>query len=144
MRVRRDTFSVKRRIRSTEELEEIDLKSLKESVAYCGNPAHKKNPGDFGLTPPSGARAGKSLCDAVNIFEKAVAEELLREGVRRGMVSKQFRGEWPQNIWAVTGDGVALEAQLENKVAGEYHGYPMPPTDPFAEQVLREWEARTP
>ena len=116
--------------------------SLGDRVVYCGNPVHKRNPGDFGLSPPAGPRPGKSLCDTAALFEKAVAGELLKEGVRRGLVSLQSNNGWPQNIWAITDDGVALEAQLENRETGAYHGYPMPPTDPFAELVMMEWEAR--
>lgn len=139
MQARRGRFNGKRRICPPEQLAEVDLEALSDRVLYCGNPVHKKNPGDFGLTPPSGPRPGKSLCDVAQIFEKAVAGQLLKEGVRRGLVSTQFLGDWPQNIWAVTTDGIALEAQLENRESGEYHGYPMPQTDPFAEQVLQRW-----
>jgi len=35
--------------------------SLAQKVKYGGNPEHKKNPGDFGLSPPSDPRPGKSL-----------------------------------------------------------------------------------
>ncbi|AFT70001.1 hypothetical protein B5T_01722 [Alloalcanivorax dieselolei B5] len=120
------------------------LVSLSDRVVYCGNPVHKRNPGDFGLSPPAGPRPGKSLCDTAAIFEKAVAGELLKEGARRGLVSRQVNNDWPQNIWAVTDDGMPLEAQLENRETGAYHGYPMPPTDPFVELVMTEWEARRP
>jgi hypothetical protein len=144
MQVRRDKFNSKRKICPPERLADIDLVSLSGRVVYRGNSAHKKNPGDFGLTPPSGARPGKSLCDTANIFDKAVASQLLKEGVKRGLVSKRFQGDWPQNIWAVTDDGTALEAQLENRESGDYHGYPMPPTDPFVEQVMEQWKARQP
>lgn len=142
MQARRGRFNSKRRIRSLEELEGMDLVFLSDRVVYCGNPVHKRNPGDFGLSPPAGPRPGKSLCDTAALFEKAVAGELLKEGVRRGLVSLQSNNGWPQNIWAVTDDGVALEAQLENRETGAYHGYPMPPTDPFVELVMMEWEAR--
>ncbi|MFC6327521.1 MULTISPECIES: hypothetical protein [Alloalcanivorax] len=123
---------------------DINIASLKESAVYCGNPAHKKNPGDFGLTPPSAPHPAKSLCDVAKIFRKEVAGKLLREGIGRGLISRQFRGDWPQKVWAVTENGDVLEAQLENRMTGAYHGYPLPPTDPFAELVLREWEARQP
>ena len=142
MHIRRDRFNSKRRICSLDELAGTDLVSLGKRVVYCGNPVHKKNPGDFGLTPPSGPRPGKTLCDIANIFEKAIASRLLQEGARRGLVSRQFQGEWPQNIWAVNDDGTALEAQLENRDTGAYHGYPLLPTDPFVELVTEQWRAR--
>jgi hypothetical protein len=114
---------------------------LLQRVRYGGNPEHKRNPGDFGLTPPSIPRPDKSLCDAVGIFRKPEAEQLLREGIRRGLVSMHERRGFPQNIWAVTKDGQPVEAQLENAERGVYHGYPMPLSDPFFHEVLSRWEA---
>ncbi len=37
------------------------------------------------------------------------------------------------------GDGVPLEAQLDNQDAGTYHGYPMPEDDPLRVSVLEAW-----
>ena len=59
--------------------------------------------------------------------------------MRGGVVSTQTRGQWPQNVWAVTATGLALEAQLGNQERGAYHGYPMPASDPFREEVLARW-----
>ena len=115
------------------------LEDLAARVRYGGNPEHKRNPGDFGLTPPARPRADKSKCDWAGIVERAVALRLLREGIRRGLVSEQRRGGYPQNVWALTNDGYPLEAQLENSVSGAYHGYPMPETDPFRDVVLEHW-----
>lgn len=116
--------------------------ALVNNVKYGGNPEHKKNPGDFGLTPPSSPRTAKSLCDTVGIFSKKIAIAHIKDGLRKGMVSQQMKGRWPQNIWAVTSDGIPLEAQLENPEIGVYHGYPMPESDPFSNEVIKEWKAR--
>lgn len=113
---------------------------LADRARYGGNPEHKKNPGDFGLTPPSDPRQGKSLCDAANIFKRAEAESLLRAGLRKGLVSDRMAGEWPKNVWSVTDEGFAMEAQLENPDLGTYHGYPMPETDPLSREVILRWE----
>ena len=113
---------------------------LADRARYGGNPEHKKNPGDFGLTPPSDPRQGKSLCDAANIFKRDEAERLLRAGLRNGLVSDRMAGAWPKNVWSVTDGGIAMEAQLENEELGTYHGYPMPETDPLAQEVRRRWE----
>lgn len=113
---------------------------LAARVGYGGNPEHKKNPGDFNLTPPSDPRQGKSLCDVAKIFEREEAVKLLQAGLRKGLVSDRMAGDWPKNVWSVTDDGFALEAQLENPALGTYHGYPMPDTDPLAAEVLRRWE----
>jgi len=115
------------------------LEKLAERVKYIGNPGHKRNPGNFGLTPPSSPRPDKTLCDGANIFQREVAEGLLREGVLRGLISTQERNGFPQLIWAVNAD-IPLEAQLENETLGTYHGYPMLRTDPLSSEVLRRWK----
>lgn len=140
MRPRTVRFNPKRRIATETDLSQ--LAKLENSVRYGGNPEHKKNPGDFGLTPPSGPRAGKSLCDAVEIFTKDEAIRLIKKGLSRGLISSQMNGEWPQNIWCVTESGAPLEAQLENSASGTYHGYPMPSSDPLYNEVLRRWKAK--
>ena len=116
-----------------------DLINLSLRVTYGGNPDHKRNPGDFGLTPPSNPRSAKSLCDDAGIVTREEAERLLRRGVELGLVSEQLRNGWPQNIWAVAANGVAVEAMLENEVLGTYHGYPMSPDEPFVAQVRERW-----
>ena len=113
--------------------------ALAERVGYGGNPEHKRHPGDFGLLPPSVPRPDKTLCDLVGMFSHQVALDLLREGIRKGLVSAQMRGEFPQNIWAVSDRGDPREAQLENVEKGMYHGYPMPESDPFRQVVLEHW-----
>jgi hypothetical protein len=82
---------------------------------------------------------GKTLCDGAAIFERAVAEALLKEGVRRGLISEQRRNGFPQNVWAVTDAGVALEAMLDNQEQGLYHGYPMLADDPLRDEVIKRW-----
>jgi hypothetical protein len=119
--------------------EAVILQSLSKRVVYAGNPAHKKNPGDFGLTPPAQPRLNRNLCDATGIHRLS-AMKLLRKGVKLGLLSVQHRGEFPQNIWAVSDNGVALEAALENIESGTYHGYPMEAIDPLAVEVKRRWE----
>lgn len=134
---RRSSYNPKRRIRRNVEKETLD--SLASAVSYGGNPEHKRNPGDFGLIPPSQPRADKTLCDTVAIFSRVEATRLLREGINRGLISENERNGFPQNIWAVTAEGFALEAQLENADRGSYHGYPMAETDPFREEIIKQW-----
>lgn len=134
---RRIRYNPKRRIR--EGLDHDYLNLLVDSVNYSGNPEHKRNPGDFGLTPPSQPRADKTLRDIVGVLRRQEATKLLKEGVRKGLISEQEKNGYPQNIWAVTEDLLPLEAQLENAGKGTYHGYPMPEADPFRETVLAKW-----
>lgn len=136
-RVSRASFNPKRELHDNATLSAAQIEQWITAARYGGNPEHKRNPGDFGLTPPAGARMGKTLCDQVNIFSRDVALELLRDGFRRRLVSRQQRDGWPQNIWAVTSAGEPLEAQHEG--GGVYHGYPMPENDPFRDVVLQRW-----
>lgn len=134
---RRTAYNPKRQMRGSLDSQRVEW--LIARISYGGNPEHKRNPGDFGLTPPAIPRADKTLCDAVDIFSRNIALRYLHDGIRKGLVSVQTRGDFPQNIWAVTDSGIPLEAQLENSVLGAYHGYPMPETDPFREEVLQRW-----
>lgn len=133
----RKHFNPKRRFRRSAAAQPL-LDALAERVIYTGSPLHKRNPGDFALDPPSAARADKTLCDEVRVFERSAAQTLLREDARRGLVSEAHEGEWPQNIWAVVAN-VPVEAQLENAAQGTYHGYPLQPEDPHADRVLARW-----
>ena len=60
------------------------LRNLVAQVRYGGNPEHKRNPGDFGLTPPAQLRPDKTACDEVGITKRSVALGLLREGIEKG------------------------------------------------------------
>lgn len=118
---RRDGYNPKRRVCAYGDVTEDVCETWAESASYGGNPEHKTKPSDFGLTPPTNPRAGKTLCDKARDFSKADALQLLNSGFVRHMVSLQKRGGWPQNVWAVI-DDEAYEAQLENPVQGVYHG----------------------
>jgi hypothetical protein len=135
---KRKSFNPKRRIASVSA--RAHLERLAAEVRYGGNPEHKRNPGDFGLTPPASPRLDKTLCDEAAIFHRGLALDLLREGIRRGLVSQQG-STYPQNVWAVSAEGVPLEAQLENPANGTYHGYPMPEADPLRKIVIERWSA---
>ena len=140
----RDSFNPKRQIRECDAGDVPFLMDLLSKVRYGGNPQHKKNPGDFGLTPPSQPRSLKSLCDSAFVFRRSEALNLLREGVARGMISVQTNEYgFPQNIWAVKslpdGTEIPLEAQIENPMVGSYHGYPLLPSDTMSGIVLSKW-----
>lgn len=142
MKARYGQFNPKRRLLTPAQAQAraTELGKLADRVGYGGNPEHKKNPGDFNLTPLSNPRQGKALCDVAKIFRREQAVSLLQAGLRSGLVSDRMAGEWPKNVWSVTIDGFAVEAQLENPDLGTYHGYPMPETDPLSLEVKRRWE----
>ena len=116
-------------------------RELAQCVKYVGSPVHKRNPGDFGLTPPAAPRPSKSLCDDVSIFQRDEAQALLREGVQAGLVSHDADGGFPRHVWMVHKDRV-IEARCDNDAAGTYHGYPLEADDPMADVVNREWTRR--
>ena len=72
---KRKSFNQKRRIAST--ASQAQLEALANRVRYGGNPEHKRNPGDFGLTPSFFPRPDKTLCDLAGIAHRAEAERLL-------------------------------------------------------------------
>lgn len=130
-------FNPKRRLH--EGLDPTRALFLAESVTYIGSPHHKRAPGDFGLTPPSSPRPGKSLCDGVGIFQKNVARELLKMGAAKGLVSRDADQNFPRYIWIVTKSGDVLEARCDDTERGTYHGYPLARHDPIVELVLKRW-----
>lgn len=132
-RRRRRDYNTKRRIKI-----DVDASALVARVSYGGNPEHKRSPGDFNLTPPALPWADASKCDDAGIFDRETALRYLRSGMQRGLVSERWPSEFPQNVWAVSDDGIALEAELENPELGTYHGYPLL-DDPFREEVLKRW-----
>jgi hypothetical protein len=142
MQRRYGVYNPKRKLRTLTDEDALRVSAMAESVTYGGNPEHKKNPGDFGLTPPSYPRAGKSLCDVAEVFTRAEALAILKAGLEKGLVSEQDKNGWPKNIWALDHAGIAFEAQLENPDLGTYHGYPMPDNDPFADEVRQRWGAQ--
>ena len=111
-------------------------------VGYVGSPYHKRNPGDFSLTPPAQPRPDTTLCDGAGIFRVEKAEQWLREGVRRGMISEPAQSGFPNHVWAVTDEGVVLEAKYGGGESGHYHGYPLFEPDPFRGVVLERWRRR--
>ncbi len=142
MKERNGKFNNKRRMIKLEECNFQDLSDLASQAQYGGNPEHKMNPGDFNLTPPSSPRKKKSLCDSVKVFTRKEALALLRNGIKMGLVSDRFVGQWPKNVWSVMDDETPLEAQIESPEQGSYHGYPMQEDDPFCEEVIKEWRTR--
>ena len=131
-------FNRNRRLASTGTYPKPKLAELAESVRYSGNPEHKRNPEDFDLTPPAQARRGKTLCDLEKKFKRADALKYLRLGLERGAVSEQSVGGWPRIVWAMTEDGMPLEARQDQP--GSYHGYPIPHEDPMATQIREYWD----
>lgn len=132
--------NLKRRLHpdlSEERLREI----LDQGMKYVGSALHKRNPGDFGLTPPAAARPGKSLCDDVGIFSRDEAQDLLKVGIHKGLVSPDAEDGFPRYVWMVHGERV-IEARCDNVDLGTYHGYPLETDDAMADCVRLQWQTR--
>lgn len=120
---------------------ELGKKILEKKPLYVGNAAHKRNPGDFNLNPPCCPNSAKNLCDDADIFTREIAQKLLEEGLLRGLVGQQLDNGWPRTIWAVSDKQVPLEARLDQRERGTYHGFPMSGSDPFWNDIIMIWNA---
>ena len=119
-----------------------DLARMETMATYRPSPYHKSGSSAAGLQSAPAPRPDKTVCDRPTPGRGRNAADLLRSGFRRGMVSEQRRGDWPQKVWAVDEEGIVYEAQLGNLETGEYHGYPMKQDDSFAGFIRDEWERR--
>jgi len=137
-RFARKTPNAKRKIAADTELGQ---KILQKGPLYVGNAAHKRNPGDFNLSPPCCPSSLKNLCDDADIFTRKSAQHLLEEGLRRGLVGQHLENGWPKTIWAVSDKQVPLEARLDQRDRGTYHGFPMSESDPFGKDIIKMWNA---
>ncbi|MBC6402291.1 MAG: hypothetical protein GDA39_02155 [Hyphomonadaceae bacterium] len=135
-------FNPKRRLAVEGRFSGADLAALAKAAVYEGHPHHKRNPGDYGLDPPARPRPDKTLCDDASVFRKEDALDYLRRGFMKGAVSgRPIDGSrWPPNVWAVTGDGIVLEAHGNRN--GAYHGYPLQAEDPMAAEVKKFWNKK--
>ncbi len=140
---KRSKTKKKTAIASADEIDFDILEQMAKDARYKPSPYHKSNPAAWGLPGLSQRRLDKTVCEGSGITSCRDATELLRLGIRRGMVSRHERGNWPRNVWAVDTEGYIYEAQLSNSGLGEYHGYPMKDGDKFADFVRTEWERRS-
>ena len=121
-------------------LSQEERRQLRENASYEGSPVHKRNPDDFGLTPPAAPRPDKNLCDEAGISRRAEAEALFASAVNRGVVSEaKAPNGMPKQIWAVDKDGRVFEAMYGGSRPGCYHGYPIRRADPFFAVVSAAW-----
>jgi hypothetical protein len=97
------------------------LAAAAERARYTGSPYHR---------PPGskmGQSAGRSYphaskCDP--IWTAEMANRALKNAIRRGLVSEEWRNDLPRYAWHLEDDTV-YEAVLTNQGTGEYHAYPL-------------------
>ena len=122
------------------------LRQFAELARYCGNPYHLRKPQAKGF-PASARGPNKSPCDGNILLKRPEANQLLREGISRSMISKKLL-KFPPNyvlpkyVWAVKGKHV-FEAKL-SKGTPKYHGYELLENDSQREYVMKVWVERCP
>lgn len=117
---------------------------LHEHAIYEGSPLHKKNPGDFGLTPPAAPRLGKTLCDEAAITQRADARALLGKAIDGGLASEATTAEgFPKQLWVVDDHGRVFEAIYGGSQTGHYHGYPIRNQTAMFDQITKAWAKRS-
>ena len=127
---------------------EIDVGRLSAAVelakraTYEGNGKHKKSTPGFPMSTPPVHRGDDSDCGAGSVFDWKVALRLLRKGLKHGLVSDFWSNGWPKHVWAVLSDGSVYEAKYGGSVEGAYHGYPLPESDTFSNEIRRKWKEK--
>jgi hypothetical protein len=102
-------------------LAEEQLLRVAEAARYVSSPYHRAPRSPFG---PPVARPYPHASKCPSIWEAATATRALREAIRSGCVSTEWRGGFPRFAWYMR-DETVYEAVLSNRENGEYHGYPL-------------------
>lgn len=102
----------------------IDLTQVARSCRYVGSPYHKDAVGFAGA--PRGRRPSASICPRDFVNRRTLVQRWLRAAVRSGHVGA-WDGGYPRYVWHRRGDTV-FEARQGSPGSGEYHGYPLEPT----------------
>jgi hypothetical protein len=137
-KARRAREATEREIRNTP-LSNDERAFLRAHAAYEGSPFHKKEPNNFGLTPPTYPRPDKTLCDEAGITDKAIAFALFARALEVGLVSRAWKDGFPKQIWVVDDGNQVFEVIYGGSTTGRYHGYPVRLRDPLFEQVRAAW-----
>lgn len=135
----REGNNPKRRIAAKGSIPKEALEELSRRATYVGSANHKRYPGDYGFNPPSNPRPWKSMCDAHRIVSKEEAQDLLKQGILKGMVSTFYLEGVPKYIWSVDRNGAVYEAKIGN---GGYHGYRLEGDDDMSDIARVHWESR--
>lgn len=131
-------YNPKKRIAPVGTFADHDLANMIKTVEYTGKSDHKRNPGDFGLTPPANHRQDKTLCEVANVVRRKDALALLKKGLKLGTIGVPDKNGWPKRIWAVAQNDTVLEAQMD--AVGSNHDYPLKPRDPVGKVVAKIWK----
>lgn len=133
----------KRRIVGQGRIPDVELDALTVRVRYGGSTHHKRNAGDYRFIPPSNPRGSKSLCDDLRVILMREAASLMKNGIKKGMVSEILPDGYPKYIWAVDDHDEPYEAKRGDDGC-TYHGYRLNEANEslMRELVLDEWHQR--
>jgi hypothetical protein len=98
------------------------------AARYVSNPYHR--PPRLSPMGPSLYRPFPHASKCPSSWDLITATRALKEAIRMGCVSIEWRGEFPRFAWYMDGQTL-YEAVLSNQVSGEYHAYPL--------ESRREW-----
>ncbi len=135
----RQGHNPKRRIVAFNQHDEKQRASLAEKLNYVGSALHKQHPGNYGFRPPVNPRPWKSLCDEHRTIPREEAQQLLHDGVLKGLFSEIRDDGRPKYVWSVDRDGNVYEAKVDSD---GYHGYRLPESDDFRTLIIKEWAKR--
>ncbi len=99
----------------------VDVSEIAGRVSYVGSPEHK-DIASFAEEPRP--RADASICPRHLSQDQELVTRWLRTAVERGAIGGMKEGDFPRYAWHKE-EGIVYEARLENKVLGEYKGYPL-------------------
>lgn len=97
----------------------VDVRRVAENCRYVGSPYHRR-----GATIHR--RPDATLCPEHLSNDRQRVEDWLRESIRAGRTGAWEQG-FPKYVWHVQADTV-YEARQSAPGSGEYHGYPLHPT----------------
>lgn len=119
----------------------LSSSELAEKVKYVGSAEHKAEPVHRSYDMHPALCSDASRCDGG--IERETAEKVLREAVRRQLVSTEFKGGFPRYAWGLV-DNVPHQAMLTNQTKGEYKGWPIRfdelPIDRQGRLTLEAWK----
>ncbi|WP_041793624.1 hypothetical protein [Pararhodospirillum photometricum] len=141
--VKRQGNNPKRRIVSEGAVSSDELRRVLGEARYGGSALHKRRPGDYKLKPAVNPRPNKSVCDDLRSVLLREAQGLLKEGIRRGLVSAFETGGFPKYVWAVDAHNEPYEAKV-GEDEKTYHGYRLSEENEpdMRDLVLSEWNKR--
>ncbi|WP_251922134.1 hypothetical protein [Salinibacter ruber] len=104
-----------------------DYQEIASDVDYVCHPAHKTYPlpgqGGWGGSRPKASRT--SFCPTEFKGEEDQLAEWVAEAIRKKAVSRNFSGDYPDEIWYKADDGTVYKGRISNPGQGEYHGFPI-------------------